>query len=176
MIGKLTYFSIFKSKRRMEVPSFLNQNAQMTSYINSNRLVKHCSTTMSPSTYINKNEIRDPVLRKAKSIYDDRLLGLITSRPDIMFTVFLCLLSIYPKIISLKSFKRIFWYLKLTINLRLWNPKGIKFDLKGYFDIDFLWCSTNRHKWNLYFLRYCFVSWFSKNSICYLCPRLKPSI
>ncbi|GKB31467.1 retrovirus-related pol polyprotein from transposon TNT 1-94 [Tanacetum coccineum] len=49
-----------------------------------------------------------------------------------------------PKESHLVSGKRIFRYLKGTLNLGLWNPKGSGFDLKSYSDSDYARCNLDR--------------------------------
>ncbi|GJW45470.1 retrovirus-related pol polyprotein from transposon TNT 1-94 [Tanacetum coccineum] len=49
-----------------------------------------------------------------------------------------------PKESHLVSVKRIFRYLKGTLNLGLWNPKGSGFDLKSYSDSDYARCNLDR--------------------------------
>ena len=40
--------------------------------------------------------------------------------------------------------KRIFKYLKGTPNLRLWYPKGTRFEVVGYTNVDFAGCRVDR--------------------------------
>ncbi|GJY51926.1 retrovirus-related pol polyprotein from transposon TNT 1-94 [Tanacetum coccineum] len=49
-----------------------------------------------------------------------------------------------PKESHLVSIKRIFRYLKGTLNLSLWYPKGSGFDLKAYSDSDYDGCNLHR--------------------------------
>jgi hypothetical protein len=44
----------------------------------------------------------------------------------------------------LKATKRILRYLKHTQNVRLWYPKGAKFELIGYSDFDYTGCTVER--------------------------------
>ncbi|GJZ59044.1 retrovirus-related pol polyprotein from transposon TNT 1-94 [Tanacetum coccineum] len=73
------------------------------------------------------------------------LMYLTTSRPDIQFST--CLYARYqanPKESHLIAVKRIFRYLKGTLNLGLWYPKGSGFDLKAYSDSDLAGCNLDR--------------------------------
>ncbi|GJW84586.1 retrovirus-related pol polyprotein from transposon TNT 1-94 [Tanacetum coccineum] len=66
------------------------------------------------------------------------LMHLTASRPDIQFST--CLYARYqanPKESHLVAVKRIFRYLKGTLNLGLWYSKGSDFDLKAYSDSDY---------------------------------------
>ncbi|KAI3685730.1 hypothetical protein L6452_34988 [Arctium lappa] len=75
----------------------------------------------------------------------DSLLYLTASRPDIMFATFLCArYQANPKESHLAAVKRIFRYLKGTMNLGLWYPKDSGFDLMGYSDSDFAGSKIDR--------------------------------
>ena len=66
------------------------------------------------------------------------LLYLITSRPDIMFSVCLCArFQSNPKKIYLNAIKRILRYLNGIQTLGLWYSKDSSIDLIGYSDSDF---------------------------------------
>nr|KYP54484.1 hypothetical protein KK1_000672 [Cajanus cajan] len=62
------------------------------------------------------------------------LLYLTTSRPHIMFQA-------NPKESHIKVFKRILKYLKGTMNVGLWYPKGVSLSLIGYSDSDYAGCT-----------------------------------
>ena len=65
------------------------------------------------------------------------LLYLTTSRPDIMFSVCMCVrFQSCPKESHLTAVKCIFRYLIDTHNLGLFYPRGVSFVLKGYSDAD----------------------------------------
>lgn len=67
------------------------------------------------------------------------LLYLITSRPDIMFSFYLCTrFQANRKDSHLMAIKRIFHYLNRIKDLRLWYPRGNGFTLVGYSDSDFV--------------------------------------
>ncbi|XP_071728850.1 secreted RxLR effector protein 161-like [Rutidosis leptorrhynchoides] len=73
------------------------------------------------------------------------LLYLTASRPDIMFATCLCArYQANPKDSHYKAVKRIFRYLKGTLNLGLWYPKGSGFDLIGYTNADYAGCKLDR--------------------------------
>nr|GEY96508.1 hypothetical protein [Tanacetum cinerariifolium] len=65
------------------------------------------------------------------------LMYVTSSRPDIMFAT--CMFARYqanPNEHHVSAVKRIFCYLKRTINLGLWYPKDSGFDLTAYSDAD----------------------------------------
>ena len=73
------------------------------------------------------------------------LLYLTASRPDIMFSVCLCArFQADPKECHLKAIKRILRYLKCTLNVGLWYPKGAQFELLGFSDSDYAGNSVDR--------------------------------
>jgi hypothetical protein len=73
------------------------------------------------------------------------LLYVTTSRPDVMFSVCMCVrFQASPRENHLKATKRILRYLKHTQNVSLWYPKGAKFKLIGYSDSDYAGCKVKR--------------------------------
>ena len=65
------------------------------------------------------------------------LLYLTASRPDIMFATTMCArFQANPKESHLSAVKRIFRYLKSTLNLALWYPRDSELNLFGYTDAD----------------------------------------
>ena len=73
------------------------------------------------------------------------LLYLTVSRPDIMYSVCLCArFQACPKESHLNAVKRIFRYLKDTIDIALWYPKCDNFELICYSDADFGGCKIDR--------------------------------
>jgi hypothetical protein len=73
------------------------------------------------------------------------LLYLTASRPDIMFSVCMCaIFQSNPKKAHIHTVKRILRYLKHTLSVGLWYPKGATFDLIGYSDSDYAGCKIDR--------------------------------
>ena len=73
------------------------------------------------------------------------LLYITSSRPNIMFSVYLC--SRYqsnPKESHLKAVKKILRYINNTINYSLFYSKSSTFDLLSYSDADFTGCKSDR--------------------------------
>ncbi|RVW95453.1 Retrovirus-related Pol polyprotein from transposon RE1 [Vitis vinifera] len=93
------------------------------------------------------------------------LLYLTASRPDIMYSVCLCArFQSCPKESHLSAVKRILRYLKGTMNIGLWYPKGDNFELIGFSDADFAGCRVERKSTSgtCHFLGHSLVSWHSK--------------
>nr|GEU50248.1 hypothetical protein [Tanacetum cinerariifolium] len=73
------------------------------------------------------------------------LMYVTSSRPDIMFATCKCArYQANPNEHHVSSVKRIFHYLKGTINLGLWYPKDSGFDLTAYSDADHARCHLDR--------------------------------
>jgi hypothetical protein len=73
------------------------------------------------------------------------LLYLCASRPDIMFSVYMCArFQAASMECHLRAVKRIIRYLVPTPNLDLWYPKGSHFDLIGYSNADYARCKEDR--------------------------------
>ncbi|GJV74704.1 retrovirus-related pol polyprotein from transposon TNT 1-94 [Tanacetum coccineum] len=69
------------------------------------------------------------------------LMYLIASRPDIVHaTCYYARYQARPIGKHLKEVKRIFWYLKNTINMGLWYPKDTGFELTAFLDLDHAGC------------------------------------
>ena len=93
------------------------------------------------------------------------LLYLTTSRPDIMYSVCLCGgFQACPKESHLNEVKRIFRYLKGTIEIGLWYPKCDNFEFMCYLDADFGGYKIDRKNSSgtCHFLGHSLVSWHGK--------------
>lgn len=113
----------------------------------------------------------DESLEVNQSMYHsmiDNLLYLTASRPNI--TQAIGLVSRFqanPKETHLNVVKRIFKYLWGTLDYGLWYPKGKKFNLITFTDVDWTGSISDK-KITLvvaHFLGYCLVSWESKKQI-----------
>jgi hypothetical protein len=73
------------------------------------------------------------------------LLYLTASRPDIMFSVYMCArFQAAPKECHLTAVKRIMRYLKYSPNIGLWYPKDAQFELAGFSNSDYAGCKVDR--------------------------------
>ncbi|GKD72553.1 retrovirus-related pol polyprotein from transposon TNT 1-94 [Tanacetum coccineum] len=93
------------------------------------------------------------------------LMYLTTSRPDLVFAVCMCArYQASPTKKHLEALKRVFWYLKGTINWGLWYPKDTSMALTAYADADHTGCQDTRRSTSgsAQFLRDKLVSWSSK--------------
>ncbi|GJY23839.1 retrovirus-related pol polyprotein from transposon TNT 1-94 [Tanacetum coccineum] len=97
------------------------------------------------------------------------LMYLTSSRPDLVQAV--CYYARYqarPTQKHLKEVKRIFKYLKGTINMGLWYLKDSGFELTTFLDVDHAGCLDTRKSTSgrIQFLGDKLVSWMSKKQIC----------
>ncbi|GJW90287.1 retrovirus-related pol polyprotein from transposon TNT 1-94 [Tanacetum coccineum] len=93
------------------------------------------------------------------------LMYLISSRPDLVQAVCYCTrYQARPTQKHLKEVKRIFKYLKVTINMGLWYPKDSGFELTTFSDVDHAGCIDTRKSTygGIQFLGDKLVSWMSK--------------
>nr|GEZ82495.1 hypothetical protein [Tanacetum cinerariifolium] len=97
------------------------------------------------------------------------LMYVTSSRPDIMFATCMCArYEANPNEHHVSAVKRIFRYLKWTINLGLWYPKDSGFDLTAYSDADHAGCHLDRKSTSgsVQFLGDKLVCWSSKKQDC----------
>nr|GEV19453.1 uncharacterized mitochondrial protein AtMg00810-like [Tanacetum cinerariifolium] len=97
------------------------------------------------------------------------LMYVTSSRPDIMFATCMCArYQANPNEHHVSAVKRIFRYLKGTINLGLWYPKDFGFDLTAYSDADHAGCHLDRKSisGSVQFLDDKLVCWSSKKHNC----------
>nr|GEY66211.1 hypothetical protein [Tanacetum cinerariifolium] len=77
---------------------------------------------------------------KYRSMIGD-LMYLMSSRPDIIHATCLCArYQAKPTERHLKEVKRIFCYLRGTVNTGLWYTKDSSFELTGFSDADYVGC------------------------------------
>ncbi|GJV16239.1 hypothetical protein Tco_1361562 [Tanacetum coccineum] len=75
------------------------------------------------------------------------LMYLTASRPDLVFAVCMCArYQASPTKKHLEALKRVFWYLRGTINWGLWYPKDTAMALTAYADADHAGCQDTRRK------------------------------
>ncbi|GJQ95148.1 retrovirus-related pol polyprotein from transposon TNT 1-94 [Tanacetum coccineum] len=97
------------------------------------------------------------------------LMYLTSSRPDIVQAVCYCVrYQARPTEKHLKEVKRIFRYLRGTIHMGLWYPKGSGFELTAFSDADHAGCLDTRKSTSggIQFLGDKLVSWMSKKQDC----------
>ncbi|GKF56778.1 hypothetical protein Tco_0170315 [Tanacetum coccineum] len=93
------------------------------------------------------------------------LMYLTASKPDLVFVVCMCArYQASPTKKHLEALKRVFWYLRGTINWGLWYLKDTAMALTAYVDADHVSCQDTRRSTlgSAQFLRDKLVSWSSK--------------
>ncbi|GKF15521.1 hypothetical protein Tco_0056983, partial [Tanacetum coccineum] len=93
------------------------------------------------------------------------LLYLTASRPDLQFAICMCArYQARPTKKHLHAVKRIFRYLKGTLNRGLWYPKDSLIELTAFADADHAGCQDTRRSTygSMHFLGDRLVSWSSK--------------
>ncbi|KAK6143271.1 hypothetical protein DH2020_023619 [Rehmannia glutinosa] len=166
MMGELTFFLGLQVKQ-LKDGTFISQ----TKYTRD--LMKKFSMEEKSSVNIPMNaSVKMDMDADGKAVDQTRyraligsLLYLTASRPDITFAVGLCAhFQSNPKESHMSVVKRIFRYLKGTIQYGLFYPKNENFSLKGYSDSDYARNIDDRKSTSgsCQFLGDCLVSWFSK--------------
>jgi hypothetical protein len=138
MIGELSFFLGLQITQRSE-GIFLSQEKYLREMLNrfqmeDSRLV---STPVVTGCKLNKDEDSPDVDQSSYRSMIGNLLYIITSRIDIMHDV--GMVGRYqsaPKQSHLRVIKRIFKYLKGTMNYGLWYPRNQNFQLSIYSDVD----------------------------------------
>ncbi|GJT06065.1 retrovirus-related pol polyprotein from transposon TNT 1-94 [Tanacetum coccineum] len=114
--------------------------------------------------FINQAKYAQKILKKHALMY------LTTSRPDIVHATCYCArYQAKPTEKHLTAVKRIFWYLKDTINVGLWYPKDTGFELTVFSDSDHAGCldTSKSTSGGIEFLGGDkLVSWSSKKQDC----------
>ncbi|GKE76758.1 hypothetical protein Tco_1542878, partial [Tanacetum coccineum] len=73
------------------------------------------------------------------------LMYLTASRPNLVFVVCMCARhQVSPTKNHLEAIKRVFWYLRGTINWGLWYPKDTAMVLMAYADVEHAGCQDTR--------------------------------
>ncbi|KAJ9548122.1 hypothetical protein OSB04_020665 [Centaurea solstitialis] len=170
MMGELNFFLGLQVKQ-LSAGIFINQAKYIKDILKKYNLenAKIMKTPMSPSCALDSNPDGKAVDVTTYRGMIGSLMYLTASRPDIMFSTCLCArYQSKPKESHLKAVKRIFRYLKGTVNLGLWYPKGSGYELTGYTDADHGGCKLDRKSTtgHIQFLGDKFVSWASKKQNC----------
>ncbi|GJS43487.1 retrovirus-related pol polyprotein from transposon TNT 1-94 [Tanacetum coccineum] len=166
MMGELNFFLGLQIKQ-MEDDIFFNQSKYIKEMLNKFGLEdsKPMKTPRSSDTKLTKDEECESVDSTKYPGMIGSLLYLTASRPDIMFNVCLCArLQEAPKTSHLEAVKRIFRYIKGTMHLGLWYPKGTGIETVVYVDYDHARDYVDRKSTSgiCTFVGCCLTSWFSK--------------
>jgi len=147
MMRELNFFLGLQVKQ-MEHGTFLYKSKYYKELLKKFKMKKskEASTPISTNCYLDLDEKGVSVDQKKYRGLIGSLLNLTTSRPDIMFSVCMCaMFQSNPKESHFKAGKRILKYLKGTITVGLWYPRGAPLSLTSYSDSDFAGCKLD-HK------------------------------
>lgn len=166
MMGELNFFLGFQIKQ-LEDGIFFNQSKYIKEMLKKFGLEdsKPMKTPMSTEVKLTKDDEGESVDNTKYRGMIGSLLYLTASRPDIMFSVCLCTrFQEDPKTSHLEAVKRIFQYIKGTIQLGLWYPKGSGIETIVYADSDHAGDYVDRNSTSgiCTFMGCCLTSWFSK--------------
>ncbi|GJS42961.1 retrovirus-related pol polyprotein from transposon TNT 1-94 [Tanacetum coccineum] len=166
MMGELNFFLGLQIKQ-MEDEIFFNQSKYIKEMLNKFGLEdsKPTKTSMSMEIKLTKDDEADFVDSTKYQGIIGSLLYLTESRPDIMFSVCLCAhFQENPKTTHLEAVKRIFRYIRGTIHLGLWYPKGTKVETIVYADSNHVGNYVDRKSTSSVcaFMGCCLTSWFAK--------------
>nr|AAM08642.1 Putative copia-type pol polyprotein [Oryza sativa Japonica Group] len=166
MMGELKFFLVLQIKQLKE-GTFICQTKYLKDMLKKFGMenAKPIHTPMPSNGHLDFNEQGKDVDQKVYRSIIGSLLYLCASRPDIMLSVCMCArFQAAPKECHLVAMKRILRYLVHTPNLGLWYPKGARFDLIGYANVDYAGCKVDRKSTSgtCQFLGRSLVSWSSK--------------
>ncbi|GJX39534.1 retrovirus-related pol polyprotein from transposon TNT 1-94 [Tanacetum coccineum] len=166
MMGELNFFLGLQIKQ-MEDGIFFNQSKYIKEMLKKFGLEdsKPIKTPMSSDTKLTKDEECESVDSTKYRGMIGSLLYLTASRPDIMFSVCLCArFQEALKTSHLEVVKRIFQYIKDTMHLGSWYPKGTSIETIVYADSDHAGDYVDRNSTSgiCTFIGCCLTSWFSK--------------
>ncbi|GJW46456.1 retrovirus-related pol polyprotein from transposon TNT 1-94 [Tanacetum coccineum] len=169
MMGELNFFLGLQIKQ-MEDGIFFNQSKYIKEMLKKFGLEdsKPTKTPMSTEIKLTKDDEADSVDSSKYRGMIGSLLYLTASRPDIMFSVCLCArFQENPKTTHLEAVKRIFRYIRGTIHLGLWYPKGTGIETIVYADSDHAGDYVDQKSTNdvCTFMECCLTSWFAKKQM-----------
>ncbi|GJZ81698.1 retrovirus-related pol polyprotein from transposon TNT 1-94 [Tanacetum coccineum] len=149
---------------------FINQSQYTMELLRKHEMEK-CNTVTTPmaTAKIDADLQGTPTDQTKYHSMIGELMYLTASRPDIAFSTFVCArYQAHPTEKHLKEVKRIFRYLRQSINKGLWYSKDPRFELIAYSDADLAGC-LNDYKstaGGLQFLGDKPVRWSSKKQDC----------
>ncbi|GKE48786.1 retrovirus-related pol polyprotein from transposon TNT 1-94 [Tanacetum coccineum] len=166
MMGKISFFlglQIFQNPRCI----FINQSKYA---LKSLKKYGFDSCDLVDTPMVEKSKLDND--KEGKSVDPSHCRGMIgtllyltASRPDLQFVICMCTrYQARPTEMHLHAIKRIFWYLKGTVNRGLWYPKDSSIALTAFADADHAGCQDTRRSTSgsMQFLGDRLVSWSSK--------------
>ncbi|GKB15038.1 retrovirus-related pol polyprotein from transposon TNT 1-94 [Tanacetum coccineum] len=166
MMGELNFFLGLQTKQ-MKGGIFFNKSKYIKEMLKKFGLEdsKPTKTPMSTEIKLTKDDEANSVDSSKYRGMIGTLLYLTASRPDIMFSVFLCAhFQENPKTTHLEAIKHIFRYVRGTTHLGLWYPKGAGVETVVYADSDHAcdYVDLKSTSGVCTFMGCCFTYWFDK--------------
>ncbi|GJW84553.1 copia protein [Tanacetum coccineum] len=146
MMGEMKFF-LGLQVNQLSNGIFINQSKYILDILKQFGM-ENCDKVLTPiveQAKLKLDLVGKPVDHTYYRIMIGLLMYLTSSRPDIMFAT--CMRARYqanPNEHHVSAVKRIFQYLKGTIDLCLWYPKDFGFDLTAYSDADHVGCHLDQ--------------------------------
>jgi hypothetical protein len=146
MIRELSYFLGLQIKQ-LKNGIFVSQGKYIKDMLKKFGMIdsKAISTLVGTNDNLDSDASGNMVDQKLYRSMIGSLLYVTAPRPDDMFSVCMCArFQASPRENHLKATKRILRCLKHIQNIGMWYPKGAKFELIGYSDLDYARCKVER--------------------------------
>ena len=144
MIGELSYF-LGHQMKQLKNGTFMSQGKYIKDMLKKFDMndSKSISTPMGTNENLDSDASGNIVDQKLYRSMIGSLLYVTTSRPDVMCQcMHVCKISSLTKRKSFEGHKENIEVLKAYKNVGLWYPKGAKFELVGYSDLDYAGCKV----------------------------------
>nr|GFB14438.1 retrovirus-related Pol polyprotein from transposon TNT 1-94 [Tanacetum cinerariifolium] len=142
MIGEMTFF-LGLQVNQSSSGIFINQYNYVNKILKKYRL-NTCDTIGTPMDIKDKldlDQIETPIDATKYHSMIGALVYLTSSKPDIVHATYVCArYRAQPTKKHLKDVKRIFCYLRGTVNIGLWYTKDYGFELTGFSNVDYAGC------------------------------------
>jgi hypothetical protein len=146
MLGELQFFLGLQIKQSKE-GTFVHQAKYTKDIVRKFKMEdsKAMATPMSTTTTLDANEEGEHMDHKEYRSMIGSLLYLTATRPDIQFSVRLCAhFQVSPRTSHQQMVKRIFKYLRHTLDFGLWYSASSSLALHGFSDADFARCRLDK--------------------------------
>jgi hypothetical protein len=166
MMGELQFFLGLQIKQSKE-GTFVHQAKYTKDIVQKFKMEdsKAMTTPMGMTTALDADEEGEHVDQKKYRSMIGSHLYLTATRPDIQFSICLCArFQASPRTSHPQAVKRIFRYLRHTLDFGLWYSASSSLALHGFSDADFAGCLLDRKSTSgtCQFLRSSLVSWSSR--------------
>jgi hypothetical protein len=166
MMGELTFFLGIQVKQTKQ-GTFMHQAKYTKDLLKKFNMaeLKSVSTSMSSAASLGPDEDGEAVDQREYRSMIGSLLYLTVTRPDIQFTVGLCVrFQSSPRSSYRTAVQRIFRYLKHTPEFGIWYSASSSLDLVDFSDADFAGCGIDQKSTSgtCHFLGSSLICWSSR--------------